>query len=132
MSSRRRPVTRRVREFRQSEAAKRQAEYDKLTLQQKLDRLPAPPAAARQRAKLMGQTQKPVTKSVTPNGTFATGANPPEGWAGLVGKTVEEIDTHFAQKETPRPVDSEGRFVKYGDEGSKPLKAKERRAQEKK
>lgn len=52
MSSRGYPVTKQVREFRRKEAEKRQAEYDKLSLQQKLDRLPPPPQAAKQRAKL--------------------------------------------------------------------------------
>lgn len=98
MSHRRRPVTARVREFRRAEAAKRQEAYDKLSLQEKLDRLPPEPHAARQRAKLLG------TK---------------------VSKPVE------VQPE-PRPVDSEGRFIKFGDEESRPLKAKERRAKEKK
>ncbi len=100
MSHRRRPVTARVREFRRSEAAKRQEAYDKLSLQEKLDRLPPEPHAARQRAKLLGtpKVAKPVVES----------------------------------NEAPRAVDSEGRFIKFGDEEARPLKAKERRAKEKK
>lgn len=48
-------ITKRIREFRREQAEKRQAEYDKLTVQQKLDRLPAEPACKRQRTKLLKQ-----------------------------------------------------------------------------
>lgn len=47
------------------DAEVRQQEYDALTLQQKLDKLPAAPQAAKQRAKLMAQTggkSKPLTR----------------------------------------------------------------------
>lgn len=93
MSSRKKPITRQILEQRQREAAVRQEEYDALTLEQKLERLPPEPHAARQRARLLGQP-------------------------------------------TPRPVNSEGQFVKFGDKekevSDKPkMKAKDRRAQEK-
>lgn len=52
MSSRGYPVTREIRARLRKEAEERQAEYDKLSLQEKLDRLPSPPRAAKQRKKL--------------------------------------------------------------------------------
>lgn len=61
MSSRGFPVTEAIRKFRRTEAEKRQAEYDKLTLQQKIDRLPPAPAAKRQRDRLLGLVNKPAT-----------------------------------------------------------------------
>ena len=103
MSHRRRPVTVRIREFRRAEALKRQEAYDKLSLQEKLDRLPPAPQAARQRAKLQDLLGLPK-----------------------VAKPVVESN------EVPRPVDSEGRFINFGDDEPRPLKAKERRAQAKK
>lgn len=60
MSHRGKPVTRNIREQRQREAATRQAEYDALTLQQKLDKLPPPPHAAKERARLLGAKAKPA------------------------------------------------------------------------
>lgn len=65
MSSRGMPVTEAVRERRRNAALKRQAEYDKLSLQEKLQRLPPEPHCAKQRNKLLllveAQTkQKPV------------------------------------------------------------------------
>lgn len=53
------------RERLRKEGKERQDEYDKLTIQQKLDRLPPPPHAERQRKKLMAQLEsksKPLTK----------------------------------------------------------------------
>lgn len=47
------PLTKQMRSERRKFAEERQAEYDKLTLQQKIDRLPAEPAAAKQRARLL-------------------------------------------------------------------------------
>lgn len=47
------PKTKAVRARLRKDAEERQAEYDKLTIQQKLDRLPAKPHAERQRARLM-------------------------------------------------------------------------------
>lgn len=47
------------------DAEARQKEYDALTLQQKLDKLPPEPHAAKQRAKLMAQKggkSKPLTR----------------------------------------------------------------------
>lgn len=44
--------------FRKSEAVARQEVYDKLTLQEKLDRLPAAPHAAKQRARLLALVAK--------------------------------------------------------------------------
>ena len=52
------------RERKRKDAQARQSEYDSLTIQQKLDRLPPPPHADRQRQKLMAQLDqkhKPLT-----------------------------------------------------------------------
>jgi hypothetical protein len=56
--------TRAVRASRRLAAEERQAKYDALTLQQKLDRLPPEPHASRQRAKLLKllETPAPVSK----------------------------------------------------------------------
>lgn len=54
------PKTKQIRERLRKEAEERQAEYDKLSLQQKLERLPAAPAAARQRARLLASKAKPA------------------------------------------------------------------------
>jgi hypothetical protein len=53
MSSRRKPITKQIRAERRAKANAMQAEYDKLTLQQKLDRLPPEPGAKKQRARLL-------------------------------------------------------------------------------
>jgi hypothetical protein len=53
MASRGFPITQQMRLERRKRAEERQAEYDKLTLQEKLDRLPPEPAAKKQRAKLL-------------------------------------------------------------------------------
>ncbi len=53
MSSRKMPKTQVVRARLRREAEERQVEYDKLTLQQKLDRLPPEPHAKRQRTRLL-------------------------------------------------------------------------------
>jgi hypothetical protein len=48
--------------FRKEEAQQRQEAYDKLSIDEKLARLPEPPACAKQRAKLLAQkngTSKP-------------------------------------------------------------------------
>lgn len=47
------PLTKQMRSERRKVAEERQAEYDKLTLQQKIDRLPPEPGAAKQRARLL-------------------------------------------------------------------------------
>lgn len=60
MSHRGMPVTRQIRETRRNLANERQAEYDKLSLKQKLDRLPPEPFAAKQRARLLALLNKPV------------------------------------------------------------------------
>ena len=60
--------TREIRAFRRKNAEARQAEYDKLTLQQKLDRLPAN-GAKRQRARLeaaIASQNKKAEPSQTP------------------------------------------------------------------
>lgn len=49
------PRTRQVMELRRKEAEQRQAEYDQLTTQQKLDKLPPEPHAAKQRKKLLAK-----------------------------------------------------------------------------
>jgi len=51
MSSRKKPVTKQMRAERRKRAEEMQVEYDKLTLQQKLDRLPVN-GAKKQRARL--------------------------------------------------------------------------------
>jgi len=58
MSSRGMPVTQQMRQERRTRAEARQAEYDKLSLQEKLKRLPAEPAAAKQRARLQALLEK--------------------------------------------------------------------------
>lgn len=62
MSSRGMPRTKQVMEGRRAAAEERQAEYDKLSLQEKLERLPPEPQAARQRAKLLALKNKPAEK----------------------------------------------------------------------
>lgn len=44
--------------FRREEATQRQTEYDKLSLQQKLDRLPPEPLCAKQRTRLLALIEK--------------------------------------------------------------------------
>ena len=58
MSSRGMPVTKMMRQERRTRAEARQTEYDKLSLQEKLKRLAPEPAAARQRARLLGLLEK--------------------------------------------------------------------------
>lgn len=134
MSSRGKPVTRQIREQRQREAAVRQAEYDALSLQEKLDKLPPAPAAARQRAKLTGQTKRLVnadgqfvkygTQEVkTERPQVVYGAMLPPGW---VGKTAAEINA-LPLSPTSGDVVSHAAPV-----DSKKLKAKDRHAKEKK
>lgn len=55
-------VTKQIRASRRADAEKRQAEYDKLTLAEKLAKLPAEPQAARQRAKLLAQAAEQKSK----------------------------------------------------------------------
>lgn len=56
------PRTKAVMESRRKEAEERQAAYDALTLQQKIDRLPPEPHAVKQRAKLLALKDKPAAK----------------------------------------------------------------------
>lgn len=63
MSSRGYPITRQIRETRKKLADERQAEYDKLSLKEKLERLPPEPAAERQRARLLSLLNKPMAKT---------------------------------------------------------------------
>lgn len=58
MSHRGYTKTRQVMEFKRKNAQARQAEYDKLTVEQKLAKLPPEPHAAKQRAKLVAQLKK--------------------------------------------------------------------------
>jgi len=58
MSRRGFTITKQIRLERRKQAEARQAEYDKLTLQQKIDRLPAEPAAKKQRARLLKALEK--------------------------------------------------------------------------
>lgn len=60
MSSRGLPITREIRAMRRRFADERQAEYDKLSLKEKLERLPPEPGAAKQRARLTALLNKPV------------------------------------------------------------------------
>lgn len=65
MASRGFPVTQAMRMERRKRAEERQAEYDKLSLQEKLDRLPPEPACKKQRAKLLSaieESKKPKAK----------------------------------------------------------------------
>lgn len=52
MSSRKQSVTKAIRADRRKHADLRKEEYDKLSLQEKLDKLPPAPAAKKQRARL--------------------------------------------------------------------------------
>jgi hypothetical protein len=66
------PVTRQIRETRRNLANERQAEYDKLSLKEKIDRLPPEPFAAKQRARLLALLHKPVkVVEVTPEAEAA-------------------------------------------------------------
>ena len=56
-------ITKQMRAERRARAEERQAEYDKLTLQQKIERLPPEPAAKKQRARLLAQLQKQQDKA---------------------------------------------------------------------
>ncbi len=56
------PITKQIRAERRARAEERQAEYDKLTLQQKIDRLPPEPHAAKQRARLLALVAKQAAK----------------------------------------------------------------------
>lgn len=74
MASRGFPVTQTMRAERRKRAEERQAEYDKLSLQEKLDRLPPEPACKRQRAKLLKaieDAKKPQPKAEPKNVTPA-------------------------------------------------------------
>jgi len=64
-------------------AEERQAEYDKLTLQQKIDRLPPAPGAAKQRARLLrlleeSKKPKPEVKKDQPKAAEGASATPVE------------------------------------------------------
>lgn len=67
MSHRGMPKTRVIRERLRKEAQQRQEEYDTLSLEQKLDKLPPAPAAAKQRAKLerLAVSGNPDTEKVS-------------------------------------------------------------------
>jgi hypothetical protein len=62
MSSRGMPVTQKIRAERRVVAEASLADYNKLSLQQKLDGLPPEPGAAKQRARLLAQLAKPSEK----------------------------------------------------------------------
>lgn len=57
------PITKAMQAERRKRAEERNAEYEKLTLQQKLDKLPAAPKAAKQRAKLQAQVEQTTQKA---------------------------------------------------------------------
>lgn len=59
MSSRGMPVTKQMKNERRQRAEKMQEEYSKLTLEQKLAKLPPPPGAAKQRARLEAMLTQP-------------------------------------------------------------------------
>lgn len=50
--------TKQIREVRRQQAEARQAEYDQLTIAQKIAKLPPEPHAARQRARLAAQLKR--------------------------------------------------------------------------
>lgn len=60
------PKTRYIRERLRKEAEERQAEYDKLSVQEKLDRLPPEPACKRQRDRLTQLLNKPTATAEAP------------------------------------------------------------------
>ena len=55
MSSCRLPITKAIRERRRKQAELRQAAYDTLSTQQKIDRLPPEPFSKKERAKLLAR-----------------------------------------------------------------------------
>ncbi len=57
------PITKQMQAERRKRAEDRNAEYEKLTTQQKLDKLPAAPKAAKQRAKLQAQLEQVSQKA---------------------------------------------------------------------
>lgn len=76
MSHRGMPVTKAIRARRRKVAEEMKAEYDKLTTQQKLDKLPPAPAAAKQRARLESQLnreQEGRTAKVSPGSDIGGG-----------------------------------------------------------
>jgi hypothetical protein len=58
MSHRGYTITKQIRLERRKEAETRQAEYDKLTLEEKIAKLPPEPFSAKQRARLMAQLEE--------------------------------------------------------------------------
>ena len=66
MSSRKKPVTKFMRAERRKFAEERQEAYNKLSLEQKLAKLPPEPAAAKQRKRLLALSEKPSTVVVEP------------------------------------------------------------------
>jgi hypothetical protein len=62
MSSRGLPVTKQIREERRKRAEEMQKEYDTLTVEQKLAKLPPPPAATKQRNRLVALMNKTSSK----------------------------------------------------------------------
>jgi hypothetical protein len=53
------PITKQIKARKRKEAEARQAEYDQLTIQQKLDKLPPEPHCQKQRAKLLALLKEP-------------------------------------------------------------------------
>lgn len=70
MSHRGLPVTKQIKEARRKRAEEMQKEYDALTLEQKLAKLPPAPGAAKQRARLLALLEK--QKAPTGNKEEAT------------------------------------------------------------
>ena len=63
MSRRGLPITKQMKEERRKRAEKAKEEYDKLSLQEKLDRLP-PDGAQKQRARLLKQIEESKNKKI--------------------------------------------------------------------
>lgn len=89
MSSRGFPVTQALRKLRREQAEKRQAEYDKLSLDEKLAKLPPAPQASKQRAKLLALKNKKAAPVVAQDATVAEDTKP---------KKLKAKDRRAAQK----------------------------------
>lgn len=70
--------TREIMAVRRASAEKRQAEYDKLTLEQKLAKLPPEPAGAKVRAKLMKQLEASKKPAKEEKKVEDSASTPPE------------------------------------------------------
>lgn len=83
-------MSNRAKDLRREQAKERQAAYDQLSLQQKLDRLPPPPHCEKQRAKLLSQ--------------MSPGKKP----ASVTEETIEENDVGNLKAKDRRAAERKG------------------------